>query len=848
MPLEEYQRKRRFGETPEPSGREAPPAKGNSFVVQKHDATRLHYDLRLEHNGVLLSWAVPKGPSLNPKDKRLAVRTEDHPLDYANFEGIIPEGNYGAGTVMVWDKGTWELEGKGTVEEQLARGDLKSRLNGQKLRGSFALVHTGKRSSDPKAQNNWLLIKHRDEAADENWDIDKLDWSVLTGRSLKEIEEGKPARASNPGELPGARKAAMPSSIEPNLATLIDKPFSDPGWIFELKWDGMRLLAWIRNGRCELRSRNARVVTSQFPELAVLPERLVAKQAIVDGEAVVLDASGRPDFGLMQQRMNVAHPSPALLEGAPVTLCLFDIIYCDGYDLRKVPLIERKRFLRRILVLEPPVRVSEHVAGEGEELFRLASEQGLEGIIAKQANSPYCEGRCKNWLKVKATREVDAVIGGFTAPRGSRHLFGALLLGLYDDSKLRYIGSVGTGFNERNLPQVWERLQKLVTDKMPFAERPQTREKQTYVKPELVARVKFIEWTRDKHLRAPVFLGVRPDLDPKECRFDTQTAPAAAPPDPRDIICSSKEPELELDVEGKHLRFRNLDKVYFPEVGLTKRDLLCYYARVAPYILPFLRNRPLTLRRRPDGMAGEEFYQKEAEHAPEWARTVVIESEGKPVRHYVCDDLATLLYLTNLGCIDHNPWPSTVDHLDSPDYLFIDLDPTEGAPFTTVIEVARAANAVLTEIGMKTFMKTSGATGIHIFVPLECCYDFKQAGLFTQLVARAAGARVPDLVTWERTVAKRPAGKVLIDYSQLSYGRTLACVYSVRPQPLAIVSAPITAKELRKTLKPERFTIPTMPERIDKVGDLWADFWQSRHRIEPALEKLNALLAAERRA
>ncbi len=522
MPLQEYQRKRKFGETPEPSGEEAPPRKGNTFVVQMHDATRLHYDFRLELNGVLLSWAVPKGPSLNPGDKRLAVQTEDHPLDYAGFEGIIPEGNYGAGTVMVWDNGTWELEGEHSAEEQLKHGGLKFHLNGRKLRGGFALVHTGLRSANPKAQKNWLLIKHRDETANENWNIEKLDWSVLTGRSLREIAEGKPARTFDPGELRGAREAAMPSRIEPNLATLTRKPFRDPEWIFELKWDGMRLLAFVRNGRMELKSRNARVVTSQFPELAVLPERIGAKQAILDGEAVVLDPSGRPDFGLMQQRMNVAQPSPALLAAAPVTLYLFDILYCDGYDLRNVPLLERKTFLRRMLAAVPPVRFSDHVVGEGDELFRLAREHGLEGIIAKQSQSPYRSGRGSNWLKVKITNEVDAVIGGYTAPRGSRERFGALLLGLYEDHKLRYIGSVGTGFNETNLSQIWERMQKLVADETPFAERPRTREQQTFVKPKLVATVRFTEWTRDRRLRAPVFLGLRSDKDPAGCRFSDQ--------------------------------------------------------------------------------------------------------------------------------------------------------------------------------------------------------------------------------------------------------------------------------------------------------------------------------------
>jgi len=530
MPLEEYRRKRKFDGTPEPSGAGPRRGEGNSFVVQKHDATRLHYDFRLEANGVLLSWAVPKGPSMNPRDKRLAVRTEDHPLDYATFEGVIPEGNYGAGTVIVWDRGTWQLEGGGAVDEHIARGDLKFRLDGRKLRGGFALVHTGRRSNDPKQQKNWLLIKHRDEAADEKWDIEEHGESVLSGRTIEQVARDEAARETNPAGLPGAREAAMPSKIEPNLAQLTREPFNAPDWLFELKWDGMRILAWVRDGRAELRSRNNNVVTSQFPELAVLPERLAAKQAIIDGEAVVLDEEGRPDFGLMQQRMNVAHPPAELVRSAPVVLYLFDLLYCDGYDLRGVPLVERKRLLKRILEARPPVLFSDHVAGEGKELYRLASERGLEGIIAKQAHSLYRGGRGSNWLKLKVTREVDAVIGGYTAPRGGRERFGALLLGLYDGGKLRYIGSVGTGFNERNAPPLWRRMQELATASAPFAGRPHTREKQTYVEPRLVAKVKFTEWTRDRRLRAPVFLGLRPDKNPEDCLLRAEITGAAPPP------------------------------------------------------------------------------------------------------------------------------------------------------------------------------------------------------------------------------------------------------------------------------------------------------------------------------
>ncbi len=838
MPLEEYRKKRKFEKTPEP---QPEPARGggNSFVVQQHDATRMHWDLRLEINGVLASWAVPKGPSLNPADKRLAVQTEDHPLDYGAFEGVIPEGNYGAGTVMVWDNGTYELEGSSVASEQLARGDLKFRLHGHKLRGGFALVHSGRRATDPKDQKSWLLIKHRDEAADPNWDVEKLDWSVLSGRSLSEIEAGLPARAGTTGGLEGAREAPMPTSLEPMLATLITKPFSDPDWLFELKWDGMRALAFVRDGEVELRSRRGRIVTSQFPELAGLPATLSAKQAIVDGEIVALDAEGRPDFGVMQQRMNVARPSRTLVTEAPVIFYLFDVLYCDGYDLRNVPLVERKRILKRILMAEEPVRYSDHVVGQGEDLYRLTQERQIEGIVGKRSRSRYIAGRSAEWVKLKSTCEVDAVVGGFTEPRGDRGRFGALLAGLYDGPNLRFVGGCGSGFNEKSQEQVWAQLEKLVTPESPFSEKPETREKATWVKPSLVARVKFTEWTRDKHLRAPVFLGLRTDVEPRECVMPEAAAASAPAPEPvpglETELCRSSAENVTVDVEGRRLKFTHLNKLYFPDENLTKRDLLCYYLRRAPLILPFLRERPLVLRRMPDGMRGQLFYQKDAgEFAAEWMPTVRVEG----VRYFMANDLAGLLYLTNLGCIDHNPWASRADDLTHPDYLFVDLDPTDETPYSTVVAVARAVNDVLSEIGLKAYLKTSGASGLHIFVPLEPGYDFEQASRFTEIVSRVAAARVPDKVTFERIVERRPHNRVLLDYSQLAYTRPLASVYSVRPTPNACVSAPITPGELRATLRPERFTIKTMPARLERAGDLWADFWQSRQCIEPALEKL----------
>ncbi len=672
----------------------------------------MHWDFRLEIAGVLASWAVPKGPSLNPADKRLAVQTEDHPLDYANFEGVIPEGNYGAGPVMVWDNGRYEVEGDAPAAEQLARGEIKFRLHGHKLRGSFVLVHTGKRTADPKARKNWLLIKHHDATATTDWNVSKYDWSVLSGRSLQEIAQGLPARAVSAGSLPGARRSAMPNDIAPMLATLIDKPFSDPGWLFELKWDGMRVLASVSGGSCELRSRRGRAVTSQFPELERLPSLLSAKEAIVDGEAVVLDEEGRPDFGRMQERMNVADPTASLVAQNPIVYYIFDIPYCDGYDLRDVALIERKRFLQHIILPEDPVRYSDHVVEQGRELYELSKQRGLEGMIGKRIDGKYASARSREWVKLKTTNEVDAVVGGFTAPRGGREHFGALLLGLYEGEKLRFIGGCGTGFNESTQADVSGRLQGMVSGRAPFADKPDTREKATWVTPELVARVKFSEWTRDKHLRAPVFLALRTDIDPKACRLELEE-PSDVPvhsgggsesnatsqkrgaraskrgagssagnmatrPNSAGIADSGDGARVETElrdansdtlnvkVNDRPLRLTHLSKVYFPDPNLTKRDLLLHYVRVAGLILPFLRNRPLVLRRMPEGLKGKLFYQKDASAArgiPDWMPSVTIYSEEsrKEVRYAMANDLASLLFLTNLGCIDHDPWSSRVD-------------------------------------------------------------------------------------------------------------------------------------------------------------------------------------------
>lgn len=891
--LDEYKRKRKFDRTPEPAGepeeKDLPAAAakrtrlpkpmpklrlevrpveeyGNTFVVQKHSATRLHYDFRLAIDGTLKSWAVPKGPSESHADKRLAVQTEDHPLAYGGFEGKIPEGNYGAGSVMVWDRGTFVVEGDPGKPQaaaldafgQLQRGEIKFSLNGEKLRGGFVLVKI-KRS---EKGNEWLLIKHKDAFEDPKWNIEEHDGSVLTGRAIKEIaEEAPPKRSPRPiraAEVHGARRGAIPSRIEPMLATLAEHPFSDPDWLFEIKWDGVRALAWVEDGAVRLRSRNNVDITSRYPELAALRKVLAARQAIVDGEVVALDARGHSDFQRLQERMHVRAPGEKQLREAPVVYFAFDLLYCDGYDLRGAPLLERKQLLERMLHANERFRYSDHELEHGKELFALAKESGLEGIVAKRADSVYVSDRSANWAKLKVSQTLDAVIGGWTEARTEAIPFGSLLLGLYEGKKLRFIGHVGSGFDAKRHAELSGRLKELTVSTCPFEGVPETNEKPTWVRPVVVARVKFSGWTQEKILRHPVFLGLREDLKPEECKWESEIV-AAAPAVVRspEVVGSviSKKAEIEselfkgraetitMELDGKRLRFSNLNKVYFPESGYTKRDLLAYYYRIADYILPFLKDRALVLRRYPDGIQGQAFFQKDLrEGVPEWFKTVPIESEerGKQIHYATADDCASLLFLTGLGCIDHNPWSSRFDDLEHPDYFFFDLDPSDGTDFSVVVTIARALQEKLEELGIVSFLKTSGATGFHIFIPVEAVYTYEQLRTFGEIIARTVTAEHPNLVTNERSVAKRPVGRVLIDVQQNAIGRPLAAAYSVRAFPKAPVSAPVLPRELKPSLRPESLNIKTVFARLKEKGDLWKEFWKSQQRIEGAIEALSS--------
>ncbi len=913
--LEEYKRKRNFRVTSEPAGDDAGKAAAKpprEFVIQKHAATRLHYDLRLEMDGVLKSWAVPKGPSLDPSVKRLAIHVEDHPFEYRKFEGQIPQGEYGGGDVIVWDRGTYTVDGTLSGQAQLAKGDLKFTLRGEKLQGSFVLVKI--RSS--QKQNEWLLIKHKDELVDTNWNIEEHGESVVSGRDVdtsKRFARKATTRAQvgvfaksdksrnrlGVAETAGAQKAAMPKEIAVNLARLAEKPFSNPDWVFEIKWDGVRTVAFVENGRVTLQARSGRNVTREYPEFHELPRQVRAGSAILDGEIVALDPDGRSNFQKLQDRIGVENPSAKLLEATPTVYYAFDLLYCDGYDLRKAALRDRKKLLEEILDTDELVRYSSHVEEKGEELFAVAREKLLEGIVAKDGRSAYSGNRISDWLKFKLVNELDAVVGGWTAPRRTRKYFGALVVGIYNGKDLQAVGSVGTGFDEKTQRTIFETLQTLRVEKSLFRPVPKLAEAVEWVKPELVARVKFANWTDGDNLRAPVFLSLRNDREAKSVTFASEKpgkadegdemgsgseksekkksslskwahmrsslrqSPQEAEPTRRESDKSSgarddnagaeiaeqirreARQDLTLSIDGKGVHFTHLDKVYFPESGITKRDLLSYYSEMAEYILPFLEGRALVLRRYPNGITGTTFFQKEAPAGiPDWLKTAAVFSDerGGEMRYVMADDRAALLYLTNLGCIDHNPWSSRADAQDTPDYVFFDLDPTPDTPFSLVVKVAAEIYEVLKAIQMPCYLKTSGASGFHIFIPLLAKYTYEQTRTFAEVVGRVAAARLPKITTFDRAVRRRPKGTVLIDALQNARGKPLAAAYSVRAFPKAPVSTPLSAAELQEATDPSVWNIRTMPARSKKKGNLWGDFWKNRQDLAVGLRRLEKFI------
>jgi len=875
MALDEYAAKRRFENTPEPPPSEKPSTpRANYFCVQRHDATRLHYDFRLEIGGVLKSWAVPKGPTLDPAVRHLAAHVEDHPVEYGDFEGNIPAGNYGAGSVMLWDRGTFEVLGDGDAQRQLARGDLKFRLHGEKLNGDFALVLMKGRGKG----NEWLLIKKRDAFATSGWDVESYASSVLSGRTQEEIARNLPARRakrktagapdrvwkSGPahaakrepqtaqfvpvkqtrrhsakafGAVKGAREAEMPDAVEPMLATLADRPPKGEDWLFEVKWDGARAIAFIDGEELRLQSRNGLRCERQYPELAVIPHHIAALQAVLDGEIAVLDARGVARFHLIQPRISNADPNSVahLARSTPVVYFVFDLLYLDGYDLRNVTLAERRKLLESVVTPCAELRISEAFPADGEAMLEAARANQLEGIVAKRVTSLYEARRSREWLKLKIVGEQEFVIGGYTEPQGSRDFFGALALGIYENGRLRWAGNVGTGFDQKSLADLHARMRPLIVKECPFAERPKPDRGMTWLRPELVCQVKFANWTQDGRLRAPVFLGLRTDVAARQVAMETGT--------PQDLLpAEAKEAALEID--GHSLKFTNLGKVFYPDEGYTKRDVLNYYDAVAGLILPHLKDRPLSLKRYPDGIGKEFFFQKNvAEKFATWVRTERIPSEhnGRPIRYAFAQDRASLLYLVNLGCIDQNPWMSRAPTLENPDFVLIDLDPQE-CPFDRIVDAALLVKRALDRIRLTGYPKTTGGDGMHIYVPVEPVYSFEETRTFAELIARVVAAEQPQLFTTPRSVAKRKSGRVYFDYLQNGFSKTIAAPYVLRAYPGAPVATPLEWSEVRHGLHPGQFNLANARERFAAKGGLFEGVLTRPQRLEGALAGLEKLL------
>ena len=822
--LHEYRRKRDPERTPEPFGGRRG-TNSRLFVIQKHAARRLHYDLRLEIEGTLKSWAVPKGPSLRAEEKRLAVHVEDHPVEYADFEGVIPPGNYGAGEVIVWDRG-WYRPLKGDdLPGQLERGRLDVELFGVKLRGAWTLARMSGKDRD------WLLLKKADAFAGDAEPTERWPESILSGLTVEELREGPRRIADLHARL--TRLRVPPGDVRPSgdavmLAGSREQTFSDADWLFEIKYDGVRVLAWRDEDAVELYGRKGQSFTARYPEIVRALRALPLRRFLIDGEVVALDEDARPSFQRLQLRMHLTHPIEVERARAPtpVTGVFFDALALDGRDVRDLPLGERKALLGLVVPARGVVRYADHVVERGEAFFDACSEQRLEGIIAKRLAGRYVAGRSRDWLKIKCERRQEFVIGGYTMPQGTRAHFGALHLGLYDGARLVYVSKVGTGFDEAALDRLMGKLRPLARATSPFDVGTPPGRGHHWVEPRLVCEVRFTEWTTDGGVRHPTFLGLRDDKRPEECRRETP-APVEAPTDAPPRVAIS-----------------NPRKIFWPAEGYTKADLVAYYEAVSGWLLPYLANRPLVLTRYPDGITGKSFYQKDApEFVPSWIRTerIFAAEVERDIDYFVVDDLETLRYVVNLGAIPLHLWGSRVGSLERPDWLILDLDP-KGAPFTDVVKVARALHAVLEALELPSYVKTSGATGLHILLPLAARYTYEETRTFARLLATLGVEAEPGISTIVRPVRAR-GGKVYIDYLQNGHGQTIVAPLSARPLPGAPVSCPLRWSEVTARLDPTRFTIATMPSRLAKHGDPIAPVMREAIDIATALPRIAAVVS-----
>jgi bifunctional non-homologous end joining protein LigD len=887
MGLTEYKKKRSFTNTPEPTGGESASGRELLFVIQKHHASRLHYDFRLEIRGVLKSWAVPKGPSMNPADKRLAMLVEDHPFDYKDFEGIIPPGNYGAGTVIIWDQGTYEplepAKSKAENEKILLQGfhagQLKFRMNGKKLKGEFVLVRTASRGD-----NSWLLIKHRDNFAMEE-DITQKGKSVVSGKTLEQVAGDstsnewksnrsvktkkrtlapvKAARAkrtvskktqeqsgtaddeSAAGKaqalVRGLARAPFPKDIKPMLATLVDKPSEKTGWLYEVKWDGYRAISYMNEGDVEIRSRNNKDFTKKYyPVTNALKDWKI--NAVVDGELVIVNDKGMPDFNALQTWRSEAD--------GELVYFLFDLLWLEGCDLMNVPLSERRKILQQIVPEASIIKLSENFDISGSEFFALADKMGLEGILAKKASSVYVpDSRSKDWLKIKTQQSQEVIICGYTKNENTSKKFSALLLGVYQGKDLVFIGPVGTGFTTSMQTEILEKLNPYVTKECPFAEEPEYNKPSrfrpnpppatvTWVKPKVVAEISYRALSSDGSLRHPSFKGLREDKQAKEVKWERSSPSPVLEENEKQLVSEKvgrpvtserksllnpKDETQVRNIEGHDIKFTNLSKIFWPEENVTKRDMLNYYYQAAPYMLPYYKDRPQTLNRFPNGIYGQSFYQKDVTgKVPDWIRKheYYSETDQRSKNFLVINDEASLLYVASLGCIEMNPWSSRTQTPDHPDWCIIDLDPDKN-PFDQVIRTAQVTHELLDAIQVPSFCKTSGSTGLHIYIPLGGKYDYEESKEFGRALVKVVQSQLPDFTSIERLTSNRK-GKIYLDFLQNRPQATVAGPYSLRPKPGAPVSMPLFWEEVKPGLKITDFNIHNAIPRLKETGDIFS--------------------------
>ena len=838
--LDEYRRKRSPARTPEPFGDgEARPLAAAIFVVQKHSATRLHYDLRLEWDGVLKSWAVPRGPSPDPAEKRFAAQTEDHPIEYAEFEGVIPNGEYGAGPMIVWDRGrlVWHED----PHQGIAKGKLLFELKGHKVKGLWTLVRIAKGTG-----KDWLLIKETKDAHVRRGVANPYDErSIYSGLLVEEVAQREQRMVSIYEELlklgaPRVKVSAL--EVQPMLAETRAEPFDDPAFLFELKLDGFRAIVERDGGQARICYRSGTDSTAAYPDLAKALLTLPARRFVADGEIATLDETGRPQFQRLQKRALLTNPLE-LAQAAvdlPASLFLFDLLGFEDFDLRGLPLVERKRLLKLIVPPQGTVSAVDHVAGQGRALFASIRELGLEGIVAKRASSPYRGGRMRDWLKVRVDLTGDFVVVGFTPAEGTRTGFGALHLAQLRGGELAYMGRVGGGFSEKQLKETYARLLQLRIDKAPFEGALPPGRGNTWVKPELVVEVRYKEVTDESLLRQPTFLRFRDDKKPAEC-IATPEAPITLPK-------SKPKPKTK----NTELAFSNLEKIFWPEEGYTKGDLIAYYQAVSQWMLPYLRDRPIVLTRYPNGITGKSFFQKDApEYVPEWVHTAHLpggggfardpKQEGNEANFFLCDNVETLLYLANLGTIPIHTWSSRFADAQHPDWCILDLDP-KTAPFGDVVKLAQATHELCEQIGLPAYCKTSGQKGLHVLFPMGCQLTHEQSTSLAELIARAVEARHPTISSTERSIPARK-GRVYLDFMQNGYGKTIAGPFSARPVPGATVSMPLKWSEVNGKLDPKKFTLKTAPARMKKLrDDPFAPVLTEKADIPAVLARLSGLI------